>query len=433
MRSRRFLAVCLLAVCAAIGMAGRLWAVGDEMIPAGDLRPAPLREDLLEKLGVNRWHAAGIRGAGVKVAVLDSGFRGYRDFLGTSLPAEVTVRSFRIDGNLEAKDSQHGILCAEVIHTLAPAAEILLANWEPDSPEAFLEAARWAKQEGAKVINCSVIMPSWSDGEGHGSVHRALEKILGRDVLLCASAGNTAKRHWTGPFHDRGDGYHEWETGRIDNDLARLGSDRVSVELCWKPGPDYDLNVVDRDTREVIASSPARPGYPRGAAVARFFPDADRRYAVEIRRASGVAGRFHLVALSTGSELEFSDRRGSVCFPADGPEVVAVGAVDGSGERMPYSSCGLNSGELKPDVVARVPFPSQWREIPFGGTSAAAPQASALAALLLSRDPSATPMQVRQQLRSMAVRTTRAAPSSEIGFGVIHLPPGAPNNPAPQR
>src|SRR5437016_861935 len=72
-------------------------------------------------LGVKPWFERGIRGQGMKVAVLDSGFQGYRDYLGKGLPATVEVRSFRQDGNLEARASQHGILCAEVIHTVAPA------------------------------------------------------------------------------------------------------------------------------------------------------------------------------------------------------------------------------------------------------------------------------------------------------------------------
>jgi hypothetical protein len=84
----------------------------------------------LTLLGVDRWHATGYRGHGLKVAILDSGFRGYREHLGLTLPAQVTVRSFRRDGNLEEKDSQHGILCGEVVHALAPDAEILFANWE---------------------------------------------------------------------------------------------------------------------------------------------------------------------------------------------------------------------------------------------------------------------------------------------------------------
>src|SRR6476646_7872421 len=104
----------------------------------GSLSPVPpLWQEHLARLGVDRWHAAGFRGQGVKVAVLDSGFRGYRSHLGGALPAHVLARSFRNDGDLEAKDSQHGILCGEVIHALAPGAQLLLANWEPDAPEKF--------------------------------------------------------------------------------------------------------------------------------------------------------------------------------------------------------------------------------------------------------------------------------------------------------
>src|SRR4051794_4256427 len=74
-----------------------------------------LRRSHLENLGVARWHALGWEGQGVKVAVLDSGFRDYREFLGAGLPRRVLARSFRKDRNLEARASQHGILCAETI------------------------------------------------------------------------------------------------------------------------------------------------------------------------------------------------------------------------------------------------------------------------------------------------------------------------------
>src|SRR5580765_1078385 len=74
------------------------------------------RARLFGRLGVDRWHAAGLRGQGVKVAVIDSGFRGYRSFLGSALPRNVLARGFRTDGDLEARDSQHGILCSEIIH-----------------------------------------------------------------------------------------------------------------------------------------------------------------------------------------------------------------------------------------------------------------------------------------------------------------------------
>ncbi|MBV9122959.1 MAG: hypothetical protein JO112_06365, partial [Planctomycetes bacterium] len=95
-------------------------ATPDCEVPPPSPYPGHQREEILHQLGVQPWHAAGFRGAGLKVAILDTGFHGYRAFLGHALPAQVTARSFRPDGNLEARDSQHGILCCEVVHALAP-------------------------------------------------------------------------------------------------------------------------------------------------------------------------------------------------------------------------------------------------------------------------------------------------------------------------
>src|SRR5947207_13921537 len=102
--------------------------------PAGDSIPAwaqnrderlpQKRADHLGFLGARAWHEAGLRGRGVKVAVLDSGFRGYRDQIGKSLPAGLVAHSARKDANVEAKESQHGSLLGEVVHALAPDAHV---------------------------------------------------------------------------------------------------------------------------------------------------------------------------------------------------------------------------------------------------------------------------------------------------------------------
>ena len=341
---------------------------------------------------MERWHRIGFRGKGVKVAVLDTGFRTWKDQLSKSLPAEVAVHSFRKDGNLEARDSQHGILCGEVVHALAPEADLLFANWENDSPDSFLEAVRWARDQGANIISCSVITPCWSDGEGGGPVHAALARLLGSgekaDDLICfASAGNTANRHWLGTFKPGRDGYHEWQPGVTANPLSPWATDPVSVELCWKAEADFEVIVEDAVTGKLVAAAPAQKddAPPRHSLQARFDAEANHRYQFRVKQVRGGVCPFHCLALSSG--LEYSTAPGSICFPADGPEVVAVGAVDAACHRMSYSSCGPNSTTPKPDLVAMVPFPSTWRERPFSGTSAASPQAAGVAALWRCRHP----------------------------------------------
>jgi subtilisin family serine protease len=382
------------------------------------------RTEHLARLGVEDWHGAGCRGQGVKVAVLDTGFRGYRGKLGTVLPARVNARSFREDRNLEAKDSQHGILCAEIIHAVAPEAELLFANWDADQPAGFLDAVRWARRQGARIISCSVIMPGWSDGEGGGPVHAALEPTIGSgreagDLLFFASAGNTARRHWTGPFHDNGSGWHQWAPDRLDNLLTPWSLERVSVALCWSARPSYRVTVVDADTGKEVARSTAAPG-DSGCVVVRFDPEEYHQYRVRIQCLQGAPGKFHLLAMA--ADLERTTARGSILFPADGTRVLAVGAVDAAGQRCSYSSCGPNSRQPKPDFVGLVPFPSLWRPQPFGGTSAAAPQAAGLAALWASRHPTWTAQQISEALRQSAQDLGPPGHDWETGHGRLLLP-----------
>jgi subtilisin family serine protease len=418
-------------------------------------------------LGVDRWQLTGYRGQGIKIAILDTGFRGYRDYLGKTLPARVVTHCFRDDGNFEGKNSQHGVLCAEVVHALAPEAELLLTTWEPDSSERFLEAVRWAKGAGARIISCSVLMPSWSDGDGGGDFHQNLSRILqsrtnspegalasrpdvgvacfrglpaflwgievlpGResmapsngsgstDALFFACAGNTALRHWTGRFHAGADGFHEWQPGQTINNLRPWNSDRVSVELYGPAATQYEITARDENGEEVSRSKPVA-GTNGSSIAARFLPQPQSTYQVQVRLKKGKPGNFHLVVL--GGTLSTVTSQGSVACPADGTEVIAVGAVTRAGSRLDYSSCGLDTHALKPDFVAPVPFPTTVRPQPFTGTSAAAPQAAAVAALLWSRHPQWTAEQIRKVLTTSARDVGAPGPDCETGFGMIALP-----------
>ncbi len=384
------------------------------------------QQNHLTRLGAPAWHANGYRGQGMKVAIIDSGFRGFRSFLGKELPEQVVTRSFRFDGNMEARDSQHGILCAEVIHAVAPDAQLLLANWEPHTPATFLDAVRWARQKGAQLISCSCIMPNWSDGEGGGAIHDKLAAILGDgkkpgDLLFFGCAGNTARRHWSGIFDPDADGYHQWAPGRRDDTLTPWGTEDVSIELYCRPGTTYEVSVLDRSAgNSIVVRSQSFCSDDHCAAAARFHPQPGHDYAVRVRAVQGKPGQFHLVALQ--SDLAIARGDGSICFPGDGRFVVAVGAVDREGARCSYSAYGPNSVLPKPDLVAPVPFPSRSRTRPFSGTSAATPQAAALAALLWSSHSDWNADQVRRTLVGSAQDLGPRGHDSQTGYGLVTLP-----------
>src|SRR5262249_53337433 len=169
-----------------------------------------------------------------------------------------------------------------------------------DRPESFLEAVRWARRQGVRVVTCSIVTPHWSDGEGRGAVHQALADVLGPggksgDMLCFASAGNTTERHWGGTFHDGGDGFHEWKPGVKDNGVSPWGELEVSAGLYWQPGADYDLFVYDGDTgKEVGRSHTDHHRGDRSSAIVYFKPEAGHRYRVRVRHVGGTAGVFPL-------------------------------------------------------------------------------------------------------------------------------------------
>jgi hypothetical protein len=379
----------------------------------------------LSQLGVDAWRRQGFEGAGVKIAILDSGFRGYRDFLGRTLPENVQVKSFRRDGDLEARESSHGVHCAEVIHAIAPKAALVFVSWEPDDPESFLDAARWCRQQGANIISCSVIIPAFSDAEGHGSVHRELSKIFGNgerpgDLLPIASAGNLATRHWSGRFHDDGRGRHAWRGETIDNLLTPWGTDRVFVELIGGPRSRFHVEILDVDGGDAIGETRTEARADRFIEAVRFLPKSGHAYSVRVLRQSSDSDPFHLIAL--GAWVRYSSLAGSIMLPGDGPEWLTVGAIESDGARSAYSSCGPNSSSPKPELVAPVPFPLAGRDRPFAGTSASSPQAAGLAALIWSRHPDWTARQVRDALCRSAADINPPGHDFETGFGRLVLP-----------
>lgn len=113
-----------------------------------------------------------------------------------------------------------------------------------------------------------------------------------------------------------------------------------------------------------------------------------------------------------------------VSAPADGFNVIAVGAVRADSLIAGFSSHGPTSdGRIKPDVVAM--GVSNVHANPGGvgygtgsGTSYSSPMVAGAAALILSAHPELTPRQVRQALTQTADRAK--SPDNTYGFGLIN-------------
>lgn len=129
-----------------------------------------------------------------------------------------------------------------------------------------------------------------------------------------------------------------------------------------------------------------------------------------------------LVVNSAGNEGSGTTTIGA---PADGNEVLAIGAVTSDGTRSSFSSVGpTGDGRIKPEVMAMgsgvvVASTSGNSYTTASGTSFSCPLAAGAAALLWEMVPSASNMEIFEALKMSA--SNASTPNNEYGWGIIDV------------
>ncbi|HCV42519.1 MAG TPA: hypothetical protein DGH68_03475, partial [Bacteroidetes bacterium] len=159
-----------------------------------------------------------------------------------------------------------------------------------------------------------------------------------------------------------------------------------------------------------------------------------------VSRAANRATELGIVVVnSAGNDGDAVAGQNSLGGPADGFDVVTVGAVSSTGTRVSFSSVGPTSdGRNKPDVMAQ--GSGTWAATGangyggVSGTSFSCPLTAGVAALVLQANPGITPKQVAEALRQTASRAS--TPDRYYGWGIAnaakaahyvwmeHSPPG---------
>jgi subtilisin family serine protease len=162
--------------------------------------------------------------------------------------------------------------------------------------------------------------------------------------------------------------------------------------------------------------------------------DLDGDTGITTRAADIAASHGVVMVISAGNWVDYLSSLGRYCAspsecwyyigtPADGDSVIAVGAVDASGTRSPFSSFGpTTDGRTKPDVSAMgtgVYHASTSTGFSYGnGTSFSAPVVSGIAAQMLQANPNLTPNQVATILRQSASQSL--SPDNALGWGIVN-------------
>jgi len=412
------------------------------------LELGPVTGENIAVTDAKAWHDAGIRGAGVRIGIVD--------FFDLTLwnpvehgPLPPAGRRFCLDSSNSgfcagsgASGEEHGVAVAEVVKDMAPDAELWLATVGTASD--LRAAVDWFAANGVTIMTRSLGAAYDGPGDGTGPLGAVVDYAATKGLTWFNSAGNDAAGSY-GRYTEGVDaqGYVDFLPGPgVDTTMTITGINVGFDGIRWsdwnEPASqvtDYRIEMTNPlGTRIVDASQVAGAPPLEAADVYGAGP-----VTLRIRRmAPGGDGSADVVEVALFSgDLEYAQAPYSAAKPvvdSSNPSLVAVGAIDPpTGSTIGnYSSQGpTNDGRTKPDVTAPScvkssiynPVRYGFSVTCFNGTSAASPTAAGFAALLLGRGLAASGPHLAALVKHLVADLGTPGPDNTFGAGRLDLPP----------
>lgn len=382
----------------------------------------------------------------------------------------------------QAGSGDEGTAMLEILHDLAPNAELGFAT-AFNGDASFADNIKKLRFDlGCDVIVDDVIYFNESPFQD-GIIARAVDAVVADGAMFFSSAGNQGNvedgtsGHYEGQFVDSGVGVGKFAGSAHDfnpdpnakqlfNPLSNFSGDTPTV-LHWadplgQSANDYDLYLVNAQGNVVTFSQNNQDGaqdpYERintpasstgtRLAVVKYRGD-DKYFALSLfggrfadtndglkkyvtpgttRGHSAAKGAISVAAAPAAAALPFDLEPGD---PAN-PKGPYPNAFDGTQKPERFTSDGprktffapdgspLAETRQKPDITAADGVTTSVPGFaPFFGTSASAPNAAAIAGLVLSGNPTLTPAEVKEALVATAIDIVESGVDNRTGAGIV--------------
>ena len=395
--------------------------------------------------GADAWHGTGADGTGVTVGIIDS-FNGYN----TAATAGEVPAAFAV-GALDSSNLQ-GTACAEIVHDMAPGADLVLASATTTTEAASRIAALAAF--GADVVSSSkeyitpdappYVGPGREPGDGSSALCQAISDARSSTgTLFVQAAGNHAMSHWDGTFVDTNRNfYHEFTTGVEVNQIA-LGTSSIATFLRWDDWPassqDYDLELWVKDgigVWEFVAiSQNVQSGTQPPWEYIQSALNPLSQYGLRIKKYGATRSVYLDLMDMYQATFEFAVAARSLVDVAACPDALVVAALDVHNPEYPvksnssqgptYGPGGIPTGGLdQPRIAAYASVDTlTFGDDAFTGTSAATPHVAGAAALVLQQQPFYSPDDVQAFLEARAIDVASTPPGydHQAGHGRLAL------------
>jgi subtilisin family serine protease len=324
----------------------------------------------------------------------------------------------------------------EIIHDLAPDAELLFCA--PRTRLGMVACINFLAERVKVIVDDFGFL-----GEGYfedGMVAQTAANAVATGVVFVSAAGNEADVHYQSMYVNSGDGLgsHLIGPGNTAFDVTGLGA---VVFLQWSnrfgaATDNYDLCIAGETPEECASFNSVQDGDDDPQEVRLCLAGCN----LQVRLVSGAPQLLELFFIDgtlAGADHVAAD---SVFGHPAVPGVLAVAAIDANDPSHDdieiFSSRGPSTivfpapeTRQKPNVAAidnvlisgagGFPDPQGGSPQRFHGTSAAAPHAAAVVALMVEANPRLTPAEVQQILQQTTFPLGSSVPNFGSGFGRI--------------